>query len=432
MNYSRNALRYETVDIDWLKPSPHHARIHPARQIKKLAELLAKFGQVIPLPVAPNGELIDGHVVWQVLRDAGQDKVEVVIVADQSPDNLRALRLALNRSSQEACWDKGKLRTEMQHLFELSFDLELTGFEEHEIEILFATQTPSANVIEEADAIPPPPKTAVSQTGDIYEAGCHRIACGNALDRDFLHRVRGDRLAAASFFDANCGLPRNLSRNKNQAGITAGKMSSVDIFQYFQEMLDAARTCSHASGLIFACTSFHHSLEITTAARLANFPLLNICVCVKSKTTAGTVYGSQHEFMHLFKAGNQPHRKNIHLARNGRSRSDVWHYADVSSRCAELPDSLEAKPVQLLIDALRDVTKRRDTIFDISLGLGSTLLAAEETGRVCFGIERDPRFTDVVIERWQRATGRDAILLRTGETFNERFQRGRRSLSHEQ
>jgi DNA modification methylase len=432
MTSFRHGVRYERVDIAWPKPSPRHARIHPPRQLRKLAKLLGAFGQICPLIVAPDGELIDGHAVLEVLKTSGQEQVDVVIVADQSPEHLRALRLALNRSSQDGLWDRGKLRKEIEVLLELSFDTELTGFDEAEIEFLFESEAPRDNVIEDASAIPPPPKTPITQPGDIYAAGDSRIGCGSALDLDFVNRVRGDRTAAACIIDPPYGLPTRFfsgrGKHKHPDFVQgAGEMSSAELCKFYQGALEVLRACSSPRALIFAFTDWRHSLEMTAAAQLIDLPLLNICVWVKTNPGMGSLYRSQHELVHLFKAGDEPHVNNVQLGRYGRSRSNVWHYAGVSSFGTERDELLalhpSVKPVRLLSDAIRDVTKRGDAVFDTFLGSGSTLIAVEETGRVCIGVDLDPRYVDVAILRWQKATGRDAVLTQTGETFNERAPR---------
>jgi hypothetical protein len=431
MTNLRNGKRYERVAIVWIRPSPRHARIHPPRQLRKIKKHLEKFGQVTPLVVTPDGEIIDGHAIWQVLKSAGHEHVDVLIVADQPPEAIKALRLSLNRLPEETLWDKGKLRKEIGDLIDIGFDIELTGFDPPEIDFLFESEAPRDNLVEDADAIPPLPKIPVAQPGDIYFAGNHRIGCGSGLDLDVIHRVRGDRMAAVSIFDPPFGSPKNFSaRGKckdSSWAQGAGKLSSAELCKTYQRAMEVLRACSASRSLIYAFADWRHSLEMTAAAQLNALPMLSTCVWIKAIAGAGSLYRNQHQFVHVFKAGDEAHVSNVHLGRYGRSRSDVWHYAGVNSLGGNRDKSPAlyhaAKPVQLLNDAIRDVTKRRDAVFDTFLGSGSTLIAAEETGRFCIGVELDPRCVDVTILRWQRATGREAILTETGETFNERARR---------
>jgi DNA methylase len=429
MTNFRNSVRHERVAIGWVKPSPHHARIHPRHQRNKLAKLLAQYGQVHPLIVAPDGELIDGHAIWELLKEAGQEQVDVVIVADQSPAALRALRLALNRSAQETLWDKAKVRGEIEFLLDVGFDPASTSFDEPEIELLFQNDAPRDNVLEDAGTLPPLPKTPVTQPGDIYALGRNRVACGSALDINFVNRVRGDQAAAASLIDPPYGLPTRFfsgrGKHKHPDFVQgAGEMSSAELCEFYRGALEVLRACSVGGAPIFAFSDWRHSLELTAAARLCELPLLNICVWIKTNAGMGSLYRSQHELVHVFKAGDEAHLNNVQLGRYGRSRSNVWQYASVNSFGAERDDLLalhpSVKPVKLLSDAIRDVTKRGDVVFDTFLGSGSTLIAAEETGRICIGLDLDPCYVDVAVQRWQRVTGHDAVLVQTGEKFNDR------------
>jgi hypothetical protein len=424
----RNSVSPERRAIDWVKPSPYHARIHPRRQRRKLANLLARYGQVRPLIVAPNGELIDGHAIWELLKESGHEEVDVVIVADQTPEALRALRLALNRSSEDAAWDNVKVRAEIEFLVEVGFDAALTAFDEPEIELFFQNDAPHANVIEEASAIPPLPQTPVTRPGDIYVLGRHHLGCGSALDIGFVNRVRGERLAAASLIDPSQGpVTRPYSgrgKHKRSNFMQDGETSPGELCQFYQGALKVLQSCSSRRSLIFAFSGWRRSLELTAAARLCGLPLLNICVWVKTNGGADSLYRSQHELVHVFVAGDKPFQNNAELGRYGRSRSNVWHYPELVSlgveREGSLAHNLCAKPVKLLGDAIRDCTKRGDAVVDTFSHFGSTLIAAEETGRTCIGVELDPRYVDVAVARWQNTTGLDAVLERTGEKFNDR------------
>ena len=174
---------------------------------------------------------------------------------------------------------------------------------------------------------------------------------------------------------------------------------------------------------MFVCMDWRHILELTAAGRRLDLPLLNICVWVKSNGGMGTLYRSRHELICVFKAGDEPYGNNVQLGRFGRGRTNVWEYAGMSSFGSERDELLAShptvKPVALIADAIRDVTKRGDVVLDTFLGSGSTAIAAEETGRTCFGVELDPSYMDVAVRRWQKATGCDAVHLGTGHRFDD-------------
>jgi DNA modification methylase len=137
----------------------------------------------------------------------------------------------------------------------------------------------------------------------------------------------------------------------------------------------------------------------------------------------GSLYRSQHELIQIFKKGNAPHQNNVELGRHGRYRTNVWRYAGANSFGADRDESLAmhptVKPVQMLADAILDVTRRGEIVLDGFLGSGSTLMACEQTGRICRGVEIDPAYIQVIIKRWEKATGKTAIRESDGLTFQE-------------
>jgi DNA modification methylase len=183
------------------------------------------------------------------------------------------------------------------------------------------------------------------------------------------------------------------------------------------------KSCT-ASALIYACMDWRHVYELLSAGKRCELELYNICVWAKSNAGMGSLYRSQHELICVFKAGAEAHRNNIELGRHGRNRSNLWTYRGLNAFGSDRDELLAShptvKPVAMIADALRDVTKRGAAVLDTFLGSGSTLLAAEETGRRCFGVELDPLYIDLAIRRWQAKTARDAAHAETGEFFEDR------------
>jgi DNA modification methylase len=172
---------------------------------------------------------------------------------------------------------------------------------------------------------------------------------------------------------------------------------------------------------------WRHVRELLSAGDVAYAELKNVCVWVKDNAGMGSLYRSQHEFIFVFKCGTGPHRNNIQLGRFGRSRTNVWQYPGVNSfaRSTEEGNLLAlhptVKPVALVADAIMDCSARGDIVLDPFLGSGTTLLAAERTGRVCHGMELDPAYVDTIIRRWQRFTGKEAVG-QDGKPFTQREQ----------
>jgi len=168
-------------------------------------------------------------------------------------------------------------------------------------------------------------------------------------------------------------------------------------------------------------------MEMTVAGRACGMPLYQIVTWVKSNAGMGSVYRNQSEFVCIFRAGEVTPLDNVELGRHGRNRTNVWNYPSMAAFGGGRDELLgmhpTVKPVSMIADALRDVTRRGDIVLDTFAGSGSVLMAAQETGRICCCVELDPLYVDVAVRRWQNATGREAVRLETGEGFNSVAQR---------
>ncbi|WP_172842522.1 DNA modification methylase [Bradyrhizobium erythrophlei] len=401
--------------------------------MKKVRKSLGAFGQVRPLLVAPGGEIIDNELVWLALKADGATHVDVIVVADKSPAELKALRLTLNRTALDARWDEQNLRGVLEQLVDVDFDLELTGFDAPEIDHYLNLDAPQANVEENGSDIPPVGVSAVSTPGIIWSLGDHRVGCGNATDLAFVSRVLNGRAANVCFVDAPYnikvdGFITGKGRHRHREFIQgAGELSTDEYFALLRDsLLVLKRNCTPAA-LIYSCIDWRHVMEMTVAGRACDMPLYTICVWTKTNGGMGGIYRNAHELVCVFRAGAEHPLDNVELGRHGRNRTNVWSYPGMSSFGKERDKLLGShptvKPVTMISDVLRDVTKRGDVVLDTFLGSGSTLMAAQETGRVCCGVELDPLYVDVTIHRWQNATGRDAVMAETGERFNDVAQR---------
>ena len=188
-------------------PYGRQLRRHDRRKINKLKKLIGHFGQVAPIIIDANGVIIDGHAVWQAMRELGSGDIATITVAGRSDPEIKALRLALNRLTAEAAWDNQELRAEFEDLISLSFDLDLTAFDTAEIDHVLELDLPNANVVEDEEQIPAVQAQAVSKLGDIWNCGDHRLGCGDAHDGDFVARVRDGVLADVCFTDPPYNVP---------------------------------------------------------------------------------------------------------------------------------------------------------------------------------------------------------------------------------
>src|SRR6266550_3062667 len=266
---------------------------------------------------------------------------------------------------------------------------------------------------------------------DPWGGGEHRVLCGSVLDSAALQILMSEERAAMVFTDPPYNVPidghaTGLGNIHHRSFAMASGEMSPPAFAVFlaRSVRNQAAFCSGAS-LIYVCMDWRHMAELLAAGREADAELLNVCVWTKDNGGMGLLYRSQHELVFVFKTGEGPHRNNVQLGRFGRNRSNVWRYPGVNSfsRKTEEGNLLAlhptVKPVALVADAILDCTARGDIVLDGFLGSGTTVIAAERTGRRCFGTELDPVYVDTIMRRWQRLTGGTARHAESGHSFDD-------------
>lgn len=424
-----NGLAVQYVKIGDLKAYGRKVRVHSAKQRAKLKAALNRFGQLAPVLIDEHQTIIDGHLVVDVMAQLGHDQIAVIVVNNRDPAEIKAIRLALNRLPQDAAWNNTELKLEFEELLNLGFDMQLTGFEAVEIDMALAIDDPSAGEAEEA---PEGPRDgpAVTRPGDIWILGNHRLACGDARDRHLIDDLMSGATAQMVFTDP----PYNVKIDGNAVGagrhrefaFASGEMSKQQFTTFLTESLAGAASVLVDGGVAFVCMDWRHIEELQAAAGSVGLALLNLCVWTKANPGMGSLYRSQHELVFVYKKGDAPHLNNVELGKHGRSRSNVWPYRGMSSFGSERDELLAShptvKPVLLVADAIKDVSRRGDLVFDPFLGSGTTLIAAHRTGRRCFGIELDPLYADAIVRRWEAETGCMALLSHTAESFADRAE----------
>jgi DNA modification methylase len=306
------------------------------------------------------------------------------------------------------------------------------GFEISEIDGLFEGQAASPSRNDPADVLPDSAsKPQVSRVNDLFKLERHRILCGDSRnDASYEQLMNGNRanmvFADPPYNDPIDGYVTGFGRVHHPEFVSAsGEMDERDFTEFLRCALEKAAKNSSDGSLHFICMDWRHSHEVLSAARSIHSEFKNLCVWVKDTGGQGSLYRSQHELIFVFKNGKQPHRNNIQLGQFGRYRTNVWQYRRVngiSGRSEE--DNLSKlhptiKPVELVADAILDCTARREIVLDPFAGSGTTVLAAERTGRTCYGIELEPGYVDTIVRRWQAFTGQTAVLESTGVSFNE-------------
>lgn len=413
------------ADVAGLRPDPGNARIHPKRQIDQLVASIRSFGFVNPILIDEDGGVIAGHGRLIAAKKAGLGSVPTITVRGLSDLEKRALRLADNKLALGAVWDADLLSVELEALSipGLGFDISLTGFSAPEIDIALSrrrgkVEDVPARAVQEA---------AVSQVGDVWILGDHRVACGDCRDPILMDRLMAGALADAAFLDPPYNIPISgfaVGKGRHpEFACATGEMSPAQFVAFLEQTLGSACRATRPGGVHFVAMDWRHMSELLEAGRSVYDTLLNLCVWNKSNGGMGSLYRSKHELIFVYRHGPGPHYNAVELGRHGRNRCNVWDYSSVSSpggaRRHELDLHPTVKPSQMVADALMDVTRPGDVVLDVFLGSGTTLVAAEQIGRRCRGVELDPRYVDVALERWARLTCQEPVLERTGYTFSE-------------
>jgi DNA modification methylase len=336
-----------------------------------------------------------------------------------------------NRLAEKAGWDRSILAIELQHLISIDndFDVTITGFEIPDIDLVLST--PNVNA-DQADVFEGPVTSkAITQIGDLWQLGRHRILCGSSLLQESYSTLMAKRRAAIVFTDPpyNVVIDGHASGNgkvhHREFQMASGEMSQFEFVSFITASLRLMARFSTPGSIHFVCMDWRHMEELLTAGKQIYDSLINLCVWVKNNGGMGSFYRSRHELIFVFRNGNGKHRNNVQLGRYGRNRTNVWEYPGVNTLSKQTDEgSLLAlhptvKPVALVADALLDCSSRGDIVLDGFLGSGSTLIAAERTGRHCHGVEIDPVYVDTAIRRWQRHTGDHAVHTISGKRFDE-------------
>jgi DNA modification methylase len=427
-NIRAHDLAPRPVAIETLKPLGQEARKHPPHQIAKLAQSLERFGFVAPVLIDAHKRVVAGWALVQASQRLLLSEVPAVTVHGLSEAQLRMLRLALNRLSEDARWDPAGLKLEFGEILDLEVDVDLTltGFEMAEIDLSLATEDDPR---EPAAAPPDRSQPAIAAPGDLWHLGDHRLYCGSALEAEAYAAVMGEDRAQAVHADP----PYNLRIDGQVSGkgrithgefaMASGELSSEAFIEFLATAMQHMVAASADGALHYLWMDWRHLRELLTAGQGLYSSLLNLCVWTKTNGGMGSLYRSQHELVAVFKRGTGPHINNVQLGRYGRNRTNVWPYPGANTfRAGRLEDLAEhptVKPMRMIADAILDSTQRGDVVLDPFLGSGTTLLACADTGRRGRGIELDPYYVDVAIRRWEALTGESAHHAVTGQTFAE-------------
>ena len=425
-----NPLNVAWLPIGELRPNPRNARTHSKRQLRQIASSIRQFGFLTPVIVDENRMVLAGHGRIEAARLEGLIRVPTVCFDHLTTAQKRAFLIADNKIAEQAGWDREILAIELGELIDLlpveGFDVSVTGFETAEIDLLLADLTALRN--EPQESVPPLPLNAVTEPGDLWLLGRHRLLCGDAQQNKQSSRLMNGASAAALFCDPPYNLRvraiggRGRIRHPEFA-FGSGEMQPQQFQRFLSKILVNGIRVSAEGAIHFVCMDWRHVTDLISVGRKIYGDMLNLVVWNKTNAGQGSFYRSQHELIGVFRVGEQAHKNNVELGRFGRNRSNVWTYAGVNTfgrgRMEALAVHPTVKPTALVADALLDCTARGDAVLDQCAGSGTIFLAAEKVGRVAYGLEIEPRYVDVAIQRWQELTKLEATLEGDGRSFEE-------------
>lgn len=417
------------VSIDELKRFPTNARTHSRKQIRNIARSIKKFGFTNPILIDDENHIIAGHGRVEAARSLDMQALPTVKLSHLSEADKRAYVLADNKLALQAGWDRDILAIELQGLLDIGFDIELTGFETPEIDLIVDSYSEAHTTSGLEDRLPPEREAVVSRLGDCWKLGEHRLLCADSTDATSYQQLLGDQKASLVFTDPPYNVPieghvSGLGQmHHREFAMASGEMSDAEFTIFLKKFCEHAAASSRDGALQMICMDWRHVQQLLAVGEEVYDALLNIIVWNKSNGGMGSLYRSKHELICLFKVRTAPHTNNVELGRHGRNRSNVWNYAGVntfrSDRMDELAMHPTVKPVALVADAIKDVTHRGEIVLDSFSGSGTSIIAAEKTGRRAFALEIDPHYVDVAIRRWESFTGKKAILSGTNQSFEE-------------
>ncbi len=420
-------LRIDYKDPGGLNPRARNPRTHSAKQVRQIAASIEQFGFMSPVLVDSKGGIIAGHGRVAAAKLLGMSDIPTVRVDHLGPTQIRAYVIADNRLAENAGWDRNLLALELQELsVELNFDVTVAGFETAEVDLLIGelgqTEPEEADNVPEIDRSKP----AISRLGDLWRIGDHALFCGDALDRASYRTLLGSKKAQMVFTDPPYNVPiaghvsgKGKVRHREFA-MASGEMSEAEFTKFLTTTFERLADFSTDGSIHFICMDWRHMREVLDGATPYS-ELKNLCVWAKTNAGMGSLYRSQHELVFVFKNGTAPHINNVELGRFGRNRTNIWNYAGVNTfgkeRDAELAMHPTVKPLALVADSILDCSKRGGIVLDAFAGSGTTLIAAEKTGRRGYGIELDPYYADTIIRRFSDVYDLKAVHAQTGQRF---------------
>ena len=400
-------MNIEQVKIDKLIPYARNSRTHSDAQVAQIAASIKEFGFTNPVLIDETGSIIAGHGRVMAARKLAITDVPSIRLTHLTEAQKKAYVIADNKLALNAGWDDEMLAVELTDLKDMGFDLDLTGFSTDEIEALLAPV--GAEGLTDEDAVPEVPEAPVTVLGDVWLLGKHRVMCGDSTSIDAVEKLMDGGKADMVFTDPPYALFGN---STGVAGITDDNM----VRSFFRDIMVNLKVTAKPYAHIYMCCDWHSAFSIEAVARSIELKAKNLCIWDKGDGGIGAMYQQCYEMVWFF--DNSPTTKTVSGkvkagVRTVLGKPNIWR---VKRHTNDRVHNAQ-KPVDLVRIPMEASSDIGDLVLDLFGGSGTTLIAAEREARVSCLMELDPKYCDVIVQRWQEFTGQTATLEETGKPF---------------
>jgi len=414
-------------DPNSLKVYSSNARTHPKKQIVALARNIQENGWTTPILIDESWTILMGHARVESAKVLKLKSVPTLTLASLPEDRKKAVIIADNRLAELAVWDMDVLRGEFQSLAHSDFEIDLTGYSTGEVDIILdgaTAESPKHDADDDFERLPEGP--AVSQLGDVWCLGRQRLFCGDAREASSYTALMAGRQATLIVTDPPYnvridGHARGRGRCHREFAMASGEMSGRAFEHFLGQVVEQMIRHSTDGSIHFLFMDWRHTPNLLSVGMPRYNEWKQLLVWNKSNDGQGSFYRSKYELIFVFKNGVAPHINNFGLGAQGRYRANVLDYPGVNALLAKSNEEMDShptvKPAALIADLMRDCSRRNDVVLDPFVGSGTVFVAAERTGRIAYGMEIDPLYVDLAVQRWQTTTGQEVAHGATNLTF---------------
>jgi|KBSSwiStaDraftv2_1062776.scaffolds.fasta_scaffold77888_2 hypothetical protein len=437
-------MELNSHSLEFRDPASLELRKRPWRkytreQIAEARRQLELTRMVVEPPLIDReGRAVCGGAIIQAARQLGWKQIPVLLVANMTPEELRLYAINAHKLTELGRYDEALLVEELRELDRLIEGEILKKLAMEEGELTRLLQLGERRLKDDSEDPATTPTFVITQPSDLWLIGRHRMLCANSLDRDSFAAIMQGELAQFGLTDSPYNLPMSTISSdpeREEFAFGHGEMSPNEFTRFLTTVMRLMKDATEPGAWLAYFMSFHFLLELLRAGTVVFGRPRAMCTWVKTHPGQGSPFRSQTEQVVYFRNGDAPPRDNVQLGKHGRNRSTAWHYEGMTTASKERSELLKShatpKPLELLQDAILDVTTHDGIVLDPFGGIGSTMLAAHAVERRAYLIEIEPRYVDAAIRRMRAATGLEAIRASDGRSFAELEDKARRSAAND-